>query len=153
MKKYGFDCIRCDEFIHGIFKKGKSEISFDNVYEDTIEYLHKVENAKGENLGLLIDRIRKIIASYGSKEVLLYGTVRELDVITQDVDSVGAIKGFFYSDVKTPIEVVNYIKSSKGEIKSLVIADYNQNDGLVDEIKELTGSVEVELYSAYNEVF
>lgn len=153
MKKYGFASIYCNEFIYSVFRKCDPEVSFNNAYEETMSFLRKTEEVKGNIVPLLIERAKGIISSYGEGEVLLYGTAIELDVIVQKTRNLAPIKGFFYTDAKTPEEVAKFIRTSGGSVKCILVVDTKENKRLVQELSDAIDCSQVNLYSVYSEIF
>ena len=153
MKKYGFECIHSNEFIYSVFRIGEEESCFNNVYRETVDFLQKTEIAKGNTSALLIERAGKIISSYDKGEVLLYGTAFELDEIVGNIASLTPVKGFFYSDSKKPKEVIEYIRSSKGDVKCLIVADHDRDRSTIEELEKLADCKEFSIYSVYRELF
>ncbi len=153
MGRHGFSCVFCNEIIYSIFKNTEGQASYPNAYTDTRGYLKRLEEAAGDIRTLLIKRFQDIIGSFDVGEVLLYGTAIELDAIIQKIDSTAPIKGFFYSDSKTPEEVMFFIRLSGKSVKCLVIADNRQNDVLLEKYSDLIRDNEIELVSVYSELF
>ncbi len=153
MKKYGFDTVFCNEGIYGVFKTGEPGSVESNVYEETIEYLRGLEDIRGNRELLLQDRVNKIVKSYGKAEVLLYGTAAELDAFVQKIDDLTPISGFFYSDQKSSLQVADYLRSVAIPPKCLVIMDAAGNERLLDEFSRLLGDRNIDVYSAYTEMF
>lgn len=153
MKKYGFECIHSNEFIYSVFRIGEEESCFNNVYRETVDFLQKTEIAKGNTSALLIERAGKIISSYGKGEVLLYGTAFQLDKIVGNIASLTPVKGFFYSDSKKPKEVIEYIRSSNGAVKCLIVADHDRDRSTIEELEKLADCKELSIYSVYRELF
>ncbi len=152
MRKYGFRSIYCNEAIWGVFRPGEPVESFENAYEDTIQYLRKIEDSKGEIKDLLINRATEIITSFGDGEVVLYGTMIELDELVKHLSRVNTIKGFFYSDNKSPSEVIQYLARDPS-VKCVILADLNSNKYFTECLLDtLTGSG-IRLYSVFDETF
>ena len=156
MKKHGFDCIYGNELIFSLFKKNNSQTLTEsvNAYSDTMEYLRCVESVSGNTQSLLIYRVGKILESYGSGEVLLYGTAPELDALTQQLPDLTPIKGFFYSDKKSLADVENYIRSvnMSTPVKCLLVIDSKQDKHLKENLTTSFKDVELDLYSVYSEL-
>lgn len=155
MKKYGFDCIYANEFIYSIFKKGTRENSFKNYYSDNINYLRTVEENVSDVITLIIIRAINKISSFPGKSVLLYGAAEEMDVLVQSLPDVGSIRGFFYSDRKTPAEVIEYIQSSSNssDTKCLVLVDSKRDKSLCEAFFDQSKASRFELFSIYSEIF
>ena len=151
----GFECIYANEFIYGLFRKGISTSTIVNAYPDIMEYLRTVETAGGNVAKLLICRVAKILSEYGAGEVLLYGTASELDTLVQNLPDLNSIKGFFYSNQKTPNEVGDYICSteSSNPVKCLLLVDNKNNSSLEESFWDITSKHNVKLYSVYGEIF
>ncbi len=151
----GFDCIFANEFIYGLFKKGTPVTHTANAYPDVMEYLRTVEAAEEDIPKLLLYRFRKILSKYGAGEVLLYGTDSELDALVQSVSDLSAIKGYFYSDKKSPNEIISYLRShNKSDFpKCIIIADSMQNALLVESLGDVSNILGIDLYSVYCEIF
>ena len=155
LKKYGFDCIYANEFIYSIFKKGTRENSFENFYADILNYLRTVEDNTGDVVSLIIIRAINKISSFPGKSVLLYGAAEEMDVLVQSLPDVGSIRGFFYSDRKTPAEVIEYIQSSSNssDTKCLVLVDSKRDKSLCEAFFDQSKASRFELFSIYSEIF
>ena len=151
MEKYGFECIFANELINSLFRKGSPADQKKNSYDDTMKYLRRLEEASGDLRMLLIARTTDKISIYNKGEVLLYGTAKELDAIVQRLESVEQIKGFFYSDAKSPEEVTKYIRSLADKPKCVVVADSTHNKDLMTRLYELLSDGVTELFSVYSE--
>ena len=153
MEGHGFECIFANEFIHSVFRKDGIKKPCRAAYEDTMRYLKRLEDAAGNRNMLLIGRATDKISSYGKGEVLLYGTAEELDTVVQRLDDVAPIKGFFYSDSKSPEEVAGFIRAAGNTIKCVVVIDVKQNDKLRGGLAGLLADDETEVFSVYSEQF
>ncbi|MCR5651811.1 MAG: class I SAM-dependent methyltransferase [Lachnospiraceae bacterium] len=153
MGRYGFECIFANEMISSVFRKGSPTDQKNDSYDDIMKYFRRLEEAGGNLRILLISRAVEKISSYNKGEVLLYGTAKELDAIVQGVSDVSSIMGFFYSDIKSPKEVVDYIMRLGKKPKCLVVADIRQNNNIFAGLSELIKGKEVELFSVYSEQF
>ena len=151
MKKYGFDSIFANEAVYALFKKGTPESSFSNHYTDNMNYLKCVEEAAGDAEPLLIYRTVEKLSDCEKGDVLLYGTALELDALVQRLPDLSAIRGFFYTDRKTPEEVVEYMKDS--EIHRLLLVDAKNDILFVQKIPELIKDSSIRLMSVYRELF
>ena len=152
MKKHGFDCIYCNEFIYGLFRKGEKVADFDDHYPSIRKYLDMIENAKGDTAALLKERMDRILTQYGEKEVLLYGSVVEMDVIVSLLEDPSPIKGFFTTDSKNMTEVLDFINKNKHAVKCLLLADSEKNNLLVDYFNKVKNR-KYDLFSAFTETF
>ena len=154
MKKYGFDCISANEFIYGLFKKSEKVSSFKNLYSDVRGYLEFVENANGNNLALASERINRILRPYKSKDVLLYGSLIEMDVLVEQLEDVKKLRGFLATDSKSADDVIKFIKKVATEkpVRCLVLADSAENERLVSYFKR-TPFPGLDVYSIYTENF
>ncbi|MBR6160003.1 MAG: class I SAM-dependent methyltransferase [Lachnospiraceae bacterium] len=154
MAKYGFSCVFCNELIQGVFKKETAPASFQNVYADTIGYLQRVEQAAGNVQSLLIARAADKLGSYNRGEVILYGSTMELDAFTRLVPDLSSIKGFFYSDKKSPEDVVTYINSlAPAQMpKCLMLIDRDNDAVLKQQFCLLPPGHDIELFSIYSEI-
>ena len=153
MEGCGYSCIHANEFIYSLFKKSEVKERVQNAYEDTMKFLKRLEDAQGNLTVLLIGRVIDKISSYKDGEVLLYGVAGELDAVVRNMEDVSPIKGFFYSDSKSPKAVIDYIRSSNNTVKCMILIDVKQNDTLTDVFSNLIENNEIELFSAYNEQF
>ena len=153
MGRCGYSCVHANEFIYSLFQKSEAKNIENNTYEDTMKFLRRLEEAQGNLTKLLIGRAVDKISSYKVGEVLLYGTAGELDAIVQNIEDVSSIKGFFYSDTKSPGEVIDYVKNFGQSLKCLVLIDVKQDKMLTAKFSELIKDSELELFSAYNEQF
>ena len=155
MKKYGFDCIYANEFIYSVFIKGEKSSNFTNFYSENLNYLQTVEKYSGDKVSLIIIRAIDKILSYPDKRVILYGTAEELDILVQSLPSVDSVKGFFYSDSKTPTEVIEYIQSSSNssDKECLVLADAKNNKTFREAFYDASTRIGFELFSIYSEIF
>ena len=153
MKKYGFDAIFCNEGVYGIFEKGDRGVIDDNVYADTIQYLRRIERISGDRGKLLFDRVNDIVRNYGKGEVLLYGTAMELDGFVQNIEDLSPIRGFFYTDKKTPGQVVEYVQALTNELKCILVIDATKNDSLLNEFADRIKGDEISVYSAYTDLY
>ena len=151
MKKYGFDTVFANEAVFGLFKKGEEVSSFKNLYPDNIRYLKSVEEAAGDVTNLLIKRAIFELSVFRKGEVILYGTVEELDTLTQSLPDLSVIRGFFYTDKKTPEEVAEYVKD-KG-IKCIVLVDVQRDQLLTQIIPDLINGSDIKVISVYRELF
>lgn len=154
MKKYGFDCIAANEFIYGLFKKGDPVSSFNNLYSDVRRYLEFVENAKGDNLALVSERTNRILRPYKAGDVLLYGSLVEMDILAGQLEDVNKLRGFLATDSKSADDVMNFIKkeAKKKPIRCLLLADSAENKRLMEYFKHnpFRG---LDVYSIYTENF
>ncbi len=153
MSAYGFECIFANEFIYSIFKKGNAAVQKMTSYEDTISYLRLLEEARGDLRTLLIGRVTDKISKSDKGDVLLYGTAKELDAIVQRLESIDPIRGFFYSDAKSPEEIAKYIHALADKPKCVIVADSRQNNDLMEKLTYLLKDGCVELFSVYSEPF
>ncbi|MBR5422083.1 MAG: class I SAM-dependent methyltransferase [Lachnospiraceae bacterium] len=152
MRKYGFDTVFCNEGVYGIFKSGKSEEINGNSYLETMNYLREVELAAGDKEILLQNRLNEILGRYGTKEVLLYGTALELDAFVQKITELVPIKGFFYSDQKSPAEIAEYV-CSVTDVKCILVMDAEHNAQIMDELAMLLSNCECDIFSVYTDLF
>lgn len=151
MKKNGFDCVFANEAVYGLFKKGTSVSSFGNFYHDNYNYLMEIENASGNRQLLLIKRAIRELNSSKSCEIILYGTATELDALTQSMPDLSPIRGFFYTDRKSPSEVVEYLINNN--LKHLWLVDSARDKDLTQELSELIIDRNISLFSVYREMF
>ena len=153
MDKYGFSCVFCNELIQGLFKKGASASGFTGSYENTIRYLHKTEEAAGDSQSLLIARIEDKLSSYGPGEIILYGTIMELDALTQSVSDLSSIKGFYYSEKKKPEDIIKYILSQDSSQfpKCIMLVDHQNDDIIKEQFEQTAIETGIELFSVYSE--
>lgn len=151
MKKYGFDCIYSNEAVYALFKKGIPECSFSDHYTDNMDYLKCLEKAAGDAETLLIYRVVEKLSDCKKGDVLLYGTALELDTLVQQLPDLSVIRGFFYTDRKTPEEVVEYMKDNG--IHTLLFADAKNDIMFVQKIPELIKGSSIRLMSVYRELF
>ncbi|MBQ6128125.1 MAG: class I SAM-dependent methyltransferase [Lachnospiraceae bacterium] len=151
MKKYGFDSIFANEAVYALFKKGNPESSFSDHYTDTISYLKCVEESGGDVDTLMVHRVGSKLSECKKGDVLLYGTARELDALVQQLPDLTAIRGFFYTDRKTPEEVVEYMKCNG--IHELVIIDVKNDKRIVGRISDLIEGSSIRFMSVYRELF
>ncbi len=150
LKKYGFESIFCNEGIFGVFKKCEPEEKGENVYEETLDYLKRTEAAKGDPNILRYNRANDILSKYGPDEVILYGGAVELDDCVRNLKDLSPVRGFFYSDRKTPAQVMEYIRSAEEGLKCLLVAEMADLN-LVYAFTEL--SDEVDVYSLHKEIY
>ena len=151
MKKYGFDSIFTNEAVFGLFKKGTPEAVFENHYPDNLYYLKSVEEASGDTGKLLISRAVSELEWRKKGEVLLYGTIRELDALTQNMSDLSMIRGFFYTDKKTPEEVVEYMKANG--LDYLMLVDVERDLPILLELAKLIKDSDIRIVSLYRELF
>ena len=157
MAKYGFSGIFCSEYIQGLFKKDPDalkKIEEYNEYREIRDYLQLVEDSAGDIPTLLIARSADKLASFGSGEVILYGTAEELDAFTQHIPDLSPVKGFFYSDKKTPKEVADFVNSLGCDqaVKCLILIDSKNNKTLKNGLVEnLNIDCDTEIFSLYSE--
>ncbi len=154
MKKYGFDCISANEFIYGLFKKGEKVSSFKNLYSDVRGYLEYVENAKGDNLALVSERTNRILGPYKAGDVLLYGSLVEMDILVGQLENVKKLRGFLATDSKSAEDVLKFIQkeAKKKPVRCLMLADSAENKRLMEYFKQnpIRG---LDVYSIYTENF
>lgn len=151
MKKYGFDSIFANEAVYALFKKGTPKSSFSDHYTDTIRYLKCVEDSAGDVDTLMIHRVDCELSGCKKGDVLLYGTVCELDALVQRLPDLSSIRGFFYTDTKTPEEAVEYMKCNG--IHELVLIDVEKDQQLVQRITDLIKGSNIRFMSVYRELF
>ena len=154
MKKYGFDYISANEFIYGLFKKGEKVSSFKNLYSDVRGYLEYVENAKGDNLALVSERTNRILGPYKAGDVLLYGSLVEMDILVGQLEDVKKLRGFLATDSKSAEDVLKFIQkeAKKKPVRCLMLADSAENKRLMEYFKQnpIRG---LDVYSIYTENF
>ncbi len=153
MGLYGFDCVFANEFIYSIFRYDGNIRPKQDLYENTIKYLTRLEKSRGDRRALLIGRTIDKISSYKKGEVLLYGTAHELDAIVGKLEDVTPIMGFFYSDSKSPEAIAEYIQTLVDKPKCLVIVDSEQDNGLTERMQNLLNRTETNVFSVYSEQF
>ncbi len=151
MKKYGFDSIFANEAVYALFKKGDPGSLFSDHYSDITNYLKCVEDAAGDTGKLLIHRVISKLSECEKGDVLLYGTVLELDALVQELPDLSAIRGFFYTDKKTPEEVVEYMKCNG--IHEVVLVDAKSDRQLIQKITDLIKDSTIRFMSVYRELF
>ncbi|MCR5510700.1 MAG: class I SAM-dependent methyltransferase [Lachnospiraceae bacterium] len=151
MKKYGFDSIFANEAVYALFKKGDPESSFSDHYSDITYYLKCVEDAGGDTGKLLIQRVNSKLTGCKKGDVLLYGTVLELDALVRDLSDLSAIRGFFYTDKKTPEDAVEYMK--RNGIHEMVLVDAKMDQQLIQIVTGLIKDSDINLMSVYRELF
>lgn len=152
MRKHGFDCIYCNEFIYGLFKKGEKVSDFRNHYPKIRSYLDIIENAKGDTATLLKERLDRILNDYGPKEVLLYGSIVEMDVIISLIEDPSPIKGFLATDNKNMNEVQDFINKNRSSVKCLLLAD-SEKDSLLMNYFNKAKNRHYDLFSVFTETF
>lgn len=151
MKKYGFDTIFANEAVYGLFKKGEAVSSFTDHYHDNHRYLKSVEEAAGDTFALFLARTVSELSLLQKGEVLLYGTMVELDAIVQGLPDLSPIRGFFYTDKKEPEDVVEYMKDNNIDV--LLLADIKQDQLLSLRLSELINGNNIRIISVYRELF
>lgn len=151
MKKYGFDSVFANEAVYALFKKGIPESSFSDHYTDNMDYLKCIEDAAGDVHIPLIYRAVFELSRCEKGDVLLYGTVLELDALVQMIPDLSVVRGFFYTDSKTPEEVVEYMKDNG--IHRLLLNDAQKDEQFVQRITDLIKGTDIRLMSLYRELF
>ena len=77
----------------------------------------------------------------------------ELDGFVQNIEDLSPIRGFFYTDKKTPGQVVEYVQALTNELKCILVIDATKNDSLLNEFADRIKGDEISVYSAYTDLY